>query len=174
MKRAAILALLPVLVACSGAPAPSAPAATPTAVAAATSAPAPAPTTEKPTPTPSPTTTMLQFGQEGSTRSATFVISESKVFNDGRNVQAFMLKACLSESEREANAFTSALWSAIGPEGERYQPSDWSDIQPGYHYEMPVSPGECVKGWLQFDTKDEIVEVRYQSQRGDRVAYAVP
>ena len=146
----------------------AAPTVTPTATPTQSSS-TPTPTA---TPTPSPTPTLLALGQSGSTPTATFTMTERKLFADGRHVQAFMLQGCLSKTA-EATSFTSSLWQAIGPDGERYNPAEWSDIQPGYKYDMPVSPGECVKGWLQFDTEDKIVEVRYQNSTGERVSDSV-
>lgn len=174
MKRLILLIPVVLLAACSAAPAsPMAP----TAVQPAASAGAPMNTTPSPTPTLAPTPspaapTTFEVGQEVATRAATFLISESKVIDPkDRNVQAFMLKSCLSASVEERATFSSARWTALGPDGERYQPSEWTDIQPGYLYEMEVDPGECVKGWLQFDTKDKLTELRYENAQGERFSY---
>lgn len=172
MRRLAVLVLAPLMGACSGAPATTPTSASSPTPSVTSATPAPSRT---PIPTALPTSALLEFGQEGATKAATFVISESKVIDpESRHLQVFMLRACMRATETEANAFTSSLWMAVGPDGERYQPSDWSDVQPGYHFEMPVQPGECVKGWLQFETRETLVEVRYQNDAGERVAYRVP
>lgn len=159
------------------APVASTPPATPlpptTLMPTPTASPPPAAPTST-TPSPKPSSELLKFGEEGTTPTATFLFSQRKVVDPKkRHVQSFMLRGCLKAGS-ESTHFSSQFWTAIGPDGERYRPAEWTDIQPGFTYEMPVKPGECVKGWLQFETQDKLVELRYQNDAGARLGFEVP
>ena len=175
MKRVlSILAVIPLLAACSGAPAAPAPSlVSPSPSASVTPSPTPTPT-PAPTPTPTPTSTSFAIGDEVSLGNASFTVSEYKVLDPkGRHLQSFMVRGCLSP-DAEASPFSYVRWTAMGPDGERYEPSDWSYIQPKYGYEMDVKPGECVKGWITFETKEKIARLKYENASGQQFTYVLP
>ena len=79
----------------------------------------------------------------------------------------YRMKVC-NGNKSEASKFTSARWSALGVNGERYRPSGisgYSAIEPVYPFDdsaFTVLPGECFSGNLIFITKQVIKEIRYE------------
>jgi hypothetical protein len=79
----------------------------------------------------------------------------------------YRMKVC-NGNKSEASKFTSARWSALGVNGERFRPSGisgYSAIEPVYPFDdsaFTVLPGECFSGNLIFITKQVIKEIRYE------------
>lgn len=103
-----------------------------------------------------------------------FTLSERKIIpaksSRGR-LQLFMVKGCLNPGE-EAAPFSYLRWTAYGVDSERFPPVSWSDIQPAYPSgDENVQPGQCVKGWIQFETDAQLVELRYANETGESITY---
>ena len=79
----------------------------------------------------------------------------------------YRMKVCQGKKSK-ASSFSSARWTALGTNGERFRPSGisgYSAVEPVYPFEassFTVLPGECFSGNLIFITKQEIKELRYE------------
>ncbi|MCW5954802.1 MAG: hypothetical protein KIT69_21310 [Propionibacteriaceae bacterium] len=104
-----------------------------------------------------------------------FQVQSSKRFRDsGRDVRAFLVKACVNDSS-EPQTFSYMRWTAVGPDSERFEPTRWSDIQPSFPSGLDdsdeVKPGDCVKGYIQFEPDVKLTELRYANDRGDSATF---
>lgn len=76
--------------------------------------------------------------------------------------------------------FTSEVWLGVDADAGRYTPSfaGSSTLKPEYptstfDQTSETAPGECLKGWILFDT-DVLVELRYRSQINGDASWTVP
>lgn len=192
MKLAPIAAAVLLLAGCGGqatsaptTPSTSTPATTtPTTPTAATSSSLPPLVLTTPTPTPKPTATALPLGATARIPNVDLTVSEYKgvykVAVGSKSMQAVLVKSCVTKVPigEQGILFSRSPWRLIGPDSEQY-PRSSTAYQDSKSPKYPFSDdklyqvGECVKGWIEFDTSEPVVQVGYANSRGDSATWAL-
>lgn len=89
----------------------------------------------------------------------------------GEPNQGFLIEACATSKKTKT---ASAPWMAISASGGRYSASGivgdpvYTPAYPSPYEEekSTLDAGECFRGWMTFDTGEQIIELRYASDAG--------
>lgn len=127
---------------------------------------------------------MLKPGETYRTENVTITVSKiqrstkTKLSPDIKAAGA-LVKSCVLSVPGDADhvAFTWDPWTAVGPDSESYPAANWQTVKtPEYPNDTDrgFDPGDCVKGWIVFDTSgDQIVGVHYQNSVGEEADWSI-
>ncbi|MBK8462467.1 MAG: hypothetical protein IPL36_05395 [Nigerium sp.] len=178
MKRLVPLALLALLVGCTGTPAATTTTTTAKATTTATTSPTPS-ASRTPSATAAPSAVM-GMGGTAKTKATDYTLTDYKEIpaNDTWGPwQLVKVRGC-RHADAEPAPTSSSLFHVQDASGGRYQASyivGDSDFAPAYpsgnEPEDVLQPGECVEGWLPYETDATLVALVYANEAGERITW---